>query len=600
MANSKKKSLTEIDGGSSRSLRFSDYTLSKREGQTASNPTSPLQSPKLSHRIHLDIAKRRSDSGPKSPLSRSNQGSDQSIGTGSRKKDGSSSLSSTEVASSADSVDGSLLKPAPRRAADAKIDSAAVKARLKQIIESKTVAIKTDLKLAATPPPPETVEQVDVHEGQLAKTESGLEPVALSLSSETLQRWKHVLYIYRLARQLARRASANIARMLSTIHHVSVSQEATVLASWYQKDLEYSHSLEGLTATRAKGRAGDLVKTLDKTLRQRFPEYTKFPEEERLHMCQLMTMERHRQDTAILWEEHTVSCFFFIVVGKLDIFKLHGNGKLPLLTLQGGHMLGHARAKIDGATRSACAVAATDVVLLRVDKGEFMRLLAGPSKESVRLTTVDERAFVLERSPVFAAHPELFKKISVFLEFSVWEKDEPILAQGDTINNFFWIVSGSCQVFKSLPFCCQQTAPGKSVVRSYGAGDVVGPDDKIVDIQMTTQDALAVGDWFPYVPIDLDDAMHFTDEKDAVYRYRIKHGSEYSVVADSTVITASVDFADFMFLASPAVVKTMIEQPRVFRYDTRHLQQAYLDLRAWEEHKKQTQCECGSSFGFQN
>jgi hypothetical protein len=59
------------------------------------------------------------------------------------------------------------------------------------------------------------------------------------------------------------------------------------------------------------------------------------------------------------------------LVGKIEIFKLHGNGKLPLTVLPSGTMLGHARAKVNGATRSACAVIASDAILLTVGKGFY-------------------------------------------------------------------------------------------------------------------------------------------------------------------------------------------------------------------------------------
>jgi len=58
-----------------------------------------------------------------------------------------------------------------------------------------------------------------------------------------------------------------------------------------------------------------------------------------------------------------------ILVGKIEIFKLHGNGKLPLAVLSYGTMLGQARAKVNGATRSACAVIASDAILLTIEKG---------------------------------------------------------------------------------------------------------------------------------------------------------------------------------------------------------------------------------------
>jgi hypothetical protein len=60
-----------------------------------------------------------------------------------------------------------------------------------------------------------------------------------------------------------------------------------------------------------------------------------------------------------------------IFVGKVEFFKLSKAEKLPLCFFKAGSMFGHARIKVAGALRTACAVTASECWLLTVDAGKL-------------------------------------------------------------------------------------------------------------------------------------------------------------------------------------------------------------------------------------
>jgi hypothetical protein len=76
----------------------------------------------------------------------------------------------------------------------------------------------------------------------------------------------------------------------------------------------------------------------------------------------------------VLWEEHKVTCFYFILSGQLDIFKLNKGSKLSLVLWNQGSALGHARIKVENATRSACAITTMGTVLLTVKRCKYFEL----------------------------------------------------------------------------------------------------------------------------------------------------------------------------------------------------------------------------------
>lgn len=138
--------------------------------------------------------------------------------------------------------------------------------------------------------------------------------------------------------------------------------------------------MEKLLKTPQDSRAFDTVQQIDKILFPRILDYSKLPEPERFNLCQLARIETFKkvssnlntQDRCILFQDHSVSCMHLMLVGEIDIFRIDQTQteKLHLLTLNGGCMFGNIRIKVPGATRGACVIAVSDVVVLTIHRGE--------------------------------------------------------------------------------------------------------------------------------------------------------------------------------------------------------------------------------------
>jgi CRP-like cAMP-binding protein len=76
----------------------------------------------------------------------------------------------------------------------------------------------------------------------------------------------------------------------------------------------------------------------------------------------------------LLWEEHMVTCFYYILSGQIDVFKLNNGNKIRLSMMNPGAVFGHARVRVKNATRSACAAISMDSYILYIDKNEYLEV----------------------------------------------------------------------------------------------------------------------------------------------------------------------------------------------------------------------------------
>jgi len=225
---------------------------------------------------------------------------------------------------------------------------------------------------------------------------------------------------------------------------------------------------------------------------------------------------------------------------------------------------------------------------------DYLRSGAG-DKSSLRINMIDPRAFKIEKTQLFTAIPSFFQKVAIFFEFSVWEQDEVIQSQDNPTDHFYWIIQGSCIITKRIPFI-NQTVLGHTTLRALDSEtETFTPiktsdrEERIDYITLKTHDNLEIGDHFPYIPLDARAASEFAIKKEDVYIHRMKSGCEYSVVAASPkVMTASINFADFMDIASTNVIRAMIDTSKITRFPLKILQEQYLSQRAWDAHKKNT------------
>lgn len=204
---------------------------------------------------------------------------------------------------------------------------------------------------------------------------------------------------------------------------------------------------------------------------------------------------------------------------------------------------------------------------------------------------VDPRILKLKvDSKFFLESPAFFTKIALFFEIQTWEKGDVIQGQNNPIDNFFWIIEGSCSVSRDVPFV-SKTLYGKTSFIAYNPGDHFTPiknadgEEKMVSFELQTQENLEVGDWFPYIPLPVK-SFQREFEKEDIFKYRLFNNSEYTVTAMGKVSTVRIGFDDFMDLAPKATIESLEEMSSLHRFDLRMLQNQYLEQRAWENMKK--------------
>ena len=282
-----------------------------------------------------------------------------------------------------------------------------------------------------------------------------------------------------------------------------------------------------------------------------------------------------------------------ILVGKVEFFKLNGEAKLPLCIFQAGSMFGHARIKVAGATRTACAATASETWMLTVDRGFECLILddfMSTSKKGNADSFIDSRANSISGLGILAQMPEFFKKIAVFFHFQSYERGEIIQAANEKIDRISFVISGSCKVTVVIPLIAQSNYD-KVILKPCPVrkSEFVNSGlEKCEEVEVETQSSLIPGDWIPYIPLARSEIASGKWTKETIFLHRFKNLSECQVTAADKVVMASVPFEDFMDLALDDTLKKFLDNTVINRYPIEELQAQYLSQNAWEEHKKQT------------
>lgn len=276
--------------------------------------------------------------------------------------------------------------------------------------------------------------------------------------------------------------------------------------------------------------------------------------------------------------------------------------------MNGGAMLGHARVKVEGATRTACAILLHDSILIVIDKDKYL-YTADDSKDMNRHNVIDPRCLGLEKNcKLFSgATGSAFSKLAIFFDYQVYEKGEIIQAQDKRIDFLFFILKGSCGVTRSLPFIVKtQYEKSTMVACADPASFVPIPktkelqyEEKLTWVTLSTQDNLGTYDYFSHLPIKEGAALLSSSEKpihtaleqdkESIYRYRLLRGSDYTISAASdNCLLARIAMEDLMDIASAPLLLALLDTCPLMRYSMAELQEQYLQDRAWEKMKKST------------
>ncbi|KAJ3256556.1 hypothetical protein HK103_005299 [Boothiomyces macroporosus] len=333
------------------------------------------------------------------------------------------------------------------------------------------------------------------------------------------------------------------------------------------------------------------VTALEKMLSYRMEDFRKFPLNERIFFCQSMRIEKYKKDTLLMMEDHVATCFYFLLSGQVEIFKLEGECKYRLNLKNPGSAIGELRINLPGSKRTACAATTTDTMLLWISKEEYLEFVNRGENNAMRENMVQS----LKYMQLFDKYEDVLEKISSFFKIYTFGKNTVIQEEGKQTLDLSWIIEGSCKINRAVSFMTRMVN-GKQVLSPFVPDQA--KKDNYTTLELCTQ-VLSIGDWFPSLPIISDNPQELKYlgpialKKDDYVELYSKMRSEdkrlysrYSVVADSTVIIASMPYTDFLQLVPREVIFEMVVKPCVTIYPIEELQDQYLQQEMWINHKK--------------
>jgi hypothetical protein len=213
----------------------------------------------------------------------------------------------------------------------------------------------------------------DVATTILTEFSIGIEPAPVAPSQKIpWRKLMNTLWLGCLVKQAYKKTSAKM-----TVDSTTAVDTENKSLSYILKRLGMQPSTDYLSKVRdiltefPEKRQVDL---LERMLSSRIPDFAKLGIKERLHLCKIMSLDFHPQNTVLLWEEHKVTCFYYVLSGQIEVFKLNNGGKIRLSLMNPGTVFGHARVKVENATRSACAVMSMDTHVLCIDKDAYLKV----------------------------------------------------------------------------------------------------------------------------------------------------------------------------------------------------------------------------------
>lgn len=93
-----------------------------------------------------------------------------------------------------------------------------------------------------------------------------------------------------------------------------------------------SFKLKTLLLIPPRERHFDIVQKINTVMNECIPDFGKafVDEQERYHICKHLRFDFLKKDTVLLWEEHICTCFYFLIYGRVDIFKINKGSKLKV------------------------------------------------------------------------------------------------------------------------------------------------------------------------------------------------------------------------------------------------------------------------------
>nr|KAJ3418547.1 hypothetical protein HK105_008178 [Polyrhizophydium stewartii] len=299
----------------------------------------------------------------------------------------------------------------------------------------------------------------------------------------------------------------------------------------------------------------------------------------------------------IVFEGHVSSAFYFILSGKVEIFKGRDDTKIRLNVMGKGTSFGDRTMSVlnDKLTASVATIEMTE--LLQIDKRDFMSIAqSGSSKE---MAAHAEKIRQLKDFATVAS--EVIDKMLMYGQFLTLESQYTLATQGNKTPQMFWIFSGVCKCLRTVQFLKKHSInPEGGQLTIYSPGTPVERSDEIVSEVLGVGD-LSSGDYFPCLrkPKQCQIVRSVAGEPVSFDRLECartwledpKHVSPVTVVTGSRVEIMMISQSEFVEIAPLDVLLRMFENQSVMDRPVRELQEAFLQKLQWEQYKRRVKDE---------
>jgi Cyclic nucleotide-binding domain len=438
----------------------------------------------------------------------------------------------------------------------------------------------------STPPPERRRMSLAILQSKLASTRTAT-TTNQQISSKSKSQILKLFTIFKLGSRIQTAITLQMKTMLNRVRGVvkpTIAPPPTltsILTSLSQSSTAYTPTLiRNLLAAKTRD-IPQIVNILGSTLK----DFKTFSKAEQAHLARHLRYDTLSNDQVLLWEEHLATCFYFIVSGSIDVFKLNNNNMLKLATMKAGSVFGHGRIKVDYARRSAAAYCIGEGVVLTIERDDFL---------AMKTEEIDERVLLLDGLSWFKDCSEKLKRFFKVEEFM----DGVVQKEGVFVNRVYWVLEGQLKVIQSIPIV--RRVNGKSSTeRAWKDGMVLGENDSKVMVELQTK-TIIFGNWFNcLVPCGTNkDTVKYLGqeyiEKRAFVDYYstvvddLAMSSSYAIVSDGKSVLASIAMEELCEFISKESIYNLTFKSDVEVYSVQELQERYLADQAWDAMKKET------------
>ncbi|KAJ3273637.1 hypothetical protein HDV01_004246 [Terramyces sp. JEL0728] len=426
-------------------------------------------------------------------------------------------------------------------------------------------------------------EQPDVVAAKKKKT--------ISMENSIRKRWIIVYRLQQLALKLSKAYRSITTANYSQLTQLPIKDAGTLSYMLKIQIVEpseaYIAQIESFLKEPAFRRSRETVASLEKVLSFRMPDFAKFSKNERMFFCQAMKLEKYTKGAILMKENNLATNFCFLLSGQIEFFKFDNGFKVRVNLKNPGNLIGDRGLQSKTVKRSVCAATTTDSKLLMITKDDYHEFINNGERELVK----NKLETALSSVRIFSNHSAVLEKISGLFQIYNYPKGELIHHEGAQTFELSWVIDGTCQIVRSVPFH-SKSANGKQIL------SIPNEKESVTELELVTQ-TLKTGDWFPDIPLlpdQLPNVKFLGPEKlnkDSYIQLYTKMPPndeityyKYSVKADSPVTIATIQLNDFCEIIPKDLLFKLIFTETITMYPTKELQTQYLQQQTWDNHKQ--------------